>query len=462
MQRRCKPTPVPTPTAIQQQPSPESTLSDLSTDNADLRDQLALRDLALDGIATTFVIADRTTAEPTIIYCNQAAAEMCGMPREDLIGRPISLISQHNVTIKPNYRKDHATLSAGKQIAYESEVKRSDGTTFWRGVTVVPIFNSAGCLIRSIATGADITVKREFTRRQQELQDQLVAELRERERILSELQLAQKLEAIGRLAAGIAHEINTPIQYIGDCIHFVKSGVADTDHLLSALLRLIADLPAGTHACSLQSETADLIAKHELEFLRMEIPKAFQRMTDGVDRVATIVRSMKDFAHPDTSEPGEEDINHGLQSTLTIARHVYKHIAQAHTEFSDLPHVTCHIGALNQVFLNLIVNSAHAIEDAGRTLDTGVIHIGTCLEGANVVIRVRDNGCGIPAENLEKVYDPFFTTKEVGRGTGQGLALARSIVVDQHGGTMSISSTVGAGTEFTLTLPVGGRGVTAA
>lgn len=436
--------------------APQASTAALRAENARLREQLALRDLALDGIQTTFEIADRTTPEPTIIYCNQSAAEMCGIPREQLIGMPISVISQHNVAVRSDLQNDHAALAAGQKVAYESEVKRSDGTTFWRGITVVPIFDADGLLIRSIATGADITAKRESARRQRELQDQLVAELKERERILSELQLSQKLESVGRLASGIAHEINTPIQYIGDCIHFLKSGFADTDQMLCGWQGLVAALPSGVDADLLRAETAELCAKHELEFLRVEIPKAFQRMSDGVERVATIVRSMKEFAHPDSSEQGDADINHALLSTLNIASHVYKFVAQVQTEFADLPNVMCYMGALNQVFLNLIVNSAHAIEDAGRTVETGVIAIDTHRDGAHIVIRIRDNGCGIPAENLTKLYDPFFTTKEVGRGTGQGLAIARSIVVDKHGGEMRVSSTVGVGTEFTLTLPIGG------
>jgi len=455
---RVKPNIEPThPDATQQTvQSAPAAFAMLRAENARLREQLALRDLALDGIQTTFEIADRTTPEPTIIYCNQSAAEMCGVPREQLIGLPISVISQHDVTVEFDLKSDHAKLAAGQKVAYESEVKRPDGTTFWRGITVVPIFDADGCLIRSIATGADITAKRESSRRQRELQGQLVAELKERERILSELQLSQKLEAVGRLAAGIAHEINTPIQYIGDCIHFLKSGFADTDQILHGWQGLVAALPSGVDADLLRSETADLCVKHELEFLQGEIPKAFQRMSDGVERVATIVRSMKEFAHPDSTEQGDADINHALLSTLNIASHVYKFVAQVQTKFEELPDVMCYMGALNQVFLNLIVNSAHAIEDAGRTVETGVIAIGTSREGENVVIRIRDNGCGIPTENLTKLYDPFFTTKQVGRGTGQGLAIARSIVVDKHGGDMRVSSTVGIGTEFMLTLPIGG------
>jgi signal transduction histidine kinase len=165
---------------------------------------------------------------------------------------------------------------------------------------------------------------------------------------------------------------------------------------------------------------------------------------------------MKEFAHPDSSEQCAADINRAIQSTLIVATHVYKFIARVHTDFAELPDVVCNVGELNQVFLNLIVNAAHAIEDAGRNIETGVIGVRTELSGDCVLIRISDNGCGIPPENLQKLYEPFFTTKEVGRGTGQGLAIARSIVVGKHGGELSVSSAVGSGSEFTLRLPIRG------
>ena len=430
--------------------------AELRADNARLREQLALRDLALDGIQTTFVIADRTTPEPTILYCNRIVGQMLGVRAEELIGQSIRVIFQNNVSMKPDFVGDHAILSAGQKIGYEAEVRRPDGSTFWRGVTVVPIVDSDGILIRSVAMGADITAKREAAQQKQELQDQLVAELKERERMVIELHLAQKLESVGRLAAGIAHEINTPIQYIGDCIHFLKSGFADTDQILKGWQQSLDALPAGPDGSRLRADALDLSKKHELDFLRAEIPKAFERMSEGVARVANIVRAMKEFAHPDSSEQCAADINHAIQSTLIVATHVYKFIAQVHTDFAELPDVVCNVGELNQVFLNLIVNAAHAIEDAGRDTETGVIKIRTELSDDCVVIRISDNGCGIPPENLAKLYEPFFTTKEVGRGTGQGLAIARSIVVGKHGGELSVGSAVGSGSEFTLRLPIRG------
>ena len=449
---------LPRPDASSHPPKLEPAIeAELRADNARLREQLALRDLALDGIQTTFVIADRTAPEPTILYCNKIVGQMLGVRPDELIGKSIRVLSQKNARpVKPDFPGDHAILSSGQKISHDSEVRKPDGSTFWRGVTVAPIFDSDGILIRSVAMGADITAKREAAQQKQELQDRLVAELKERERMVNELHLAQKLESVGRLAAGIAHEINTPIQYIGDCIHFLRSGFADTDQILKGWQHSFDALPAGPDSSRLRSDALDLSKKHELDFLRVEIPKAFERMSEGVARVANIVRAMKEFAHPDSSEQCAADINRAIQSTLIVATHVYKFIARVHADFAELPDVVCNVGELNQVFLNLIVNAAHAIEDAGRNIETGVIKIRTELSDDCVVIRISDNGCGIPPENLAKLYEPFFTTKEVGRGTGQGLAIARSIVVGKHGGELSVGSTVGSGSEFTLRLPIRG------
>lgn len=194
-----------------------------------------------------------------------------------------------------------------------------------------------------------------------------------------------------------------------------------------------------------------------MEYLRAEVPKAFTRTFDGVERVTNIVKAMKEFAHPDANEQSPVDLAHALETTLLVASNEYKYVAKVRTEFGELPQVMCNVGELNQVFLNLIVNAAHAIKDSGKDVDNGEILIRVAAEGDQAVIRVSDNGCGVPPENLSKIYDPFFTTKEVGRGTGQGLAISHSIVVDKHGGDISVSSEVGVGTQFTVRLPIAGR-----
>jgi PAS domain S-box-containing protein len=435
----------------------ESEAADLRAENAMLREQLALRDHALDATSTFFVITQFMIPEPLIVYCNRAAAEQHGFRREELLGKPVSILTQwvgHNA----NYLSDvEAAMLAGHTYRYEDEVTRRNGTTYWLGMAIRAIYDHTGRLTHSVAVGADITAKREEGQKKQELQHKLVEEMKERERMVIELQLAQKLESVGRLAAGIAHEINTPIQYVGDSVYFLRSACDDFSQLLDHWKLAIDSLPDSAMHSVLRLEIEESMKRHDMAFLRAEIPKAFERTFDGVERVTNIVKAMKEFAHPDANEQSPSDLIHALRTTLLVASNEYRYLARIHTDFSDLPPVVCNIGELNQVFLNLIVNAAHAIHDAGKDMNTGEIRISTAVAGEWAVIRISDNGCGVPPDNLSKLYDPFFTTKEVGRGTGQGLAISHSIVVDKHGGDISVKSDVGVGTEFTLRLPIVGR-----
>jgi PAS domain S-box-containing protein len=434
----------------------EAAARDLRGENASLRAMLALRDHALDATPSFFVITRQESPVPIIVYCNKVVADQHGFSREELIGKPITLLSQwvgHN----PNYLAEVQTaLRAGRTFRYEDEVTRSDGSTFWLGVSIRPLYDSTGLLTHAVSMGADITAKRTESLKKQELQDKLLAEMRERERMAIELQLAQKLESVGRLAAGIAHEINTPVQYVGDSVHFLRSAFDDLDKLLDTSHAAIARLPESPERGACEVEIAELVKKYDLQYLRLEVPNAFARTFDGVERVTSIVKAMKEFAHPDAIEQSSVDLRRAVETTLLVASNEYKYVAKVYTEFGELPRVVCNVGELNQVFLNLIVNAAHAIKDAGKSIDTGEIRIRLTAEGDEAVIRVSDNGCGVPAENLSKLYDPFFTTKEVGRGTGQGLAISRSIVVDKHCGEISVVSDVGIGTEFTIRLPIAG------
>jgi len=422
-----------------------------------LRAQLSLRDNALDGTPSFFVITKLEDPVPVIVYCNKFAAEQHGYVREELIGKPITVLAQW-VGRNPNYIEDVRTaLRRGQTFHYEDEVTRQDGSTFWIGVSIRPLCDDQGRLTHAVAVGADITAKLIEAKKKQELQDKLVAEMEERQRMVIELQLAQKLESVGRLAAGIAHEINTPIQYVGDSVHFLRSAFDDLSRLIDGSTDAAAHIPESSGREAYQLEVLDLARKYDLEYLRDEVPKAFTRTFDGVERVTNIVKAMKEFAHPDANEQNAVDLVHALQTTLLVASNEYKYVARVRTEFDELPQVVCNVGELNQVFLNLIVNAAHAIKDAGKDAETGEISIRATVEAADAVITVSDNGCGVPAENLSKLYDPFFTTKEVGRGTGQGLAISHSIVVDKHGGEIAVASELGVGTQFTVRLPIAGR-----
>jgi PAS domain S-box-containing protein len=440
----------------------ESEVVALRADNEALRAQLALRDHALDGTTSFFVITRQEHPAPIIVYCNKIVAETHGYTREELIGKPITLLAQW-VGRNPTYMAEvQAALLAGQTAQYEEQVTRPDGSTFWLGVSIRPLYDREGRFTHSVAVGADITAKRSESHKKQELQEKLLAEMQERERMVIELQLAQKLESVGRLAAGIAHEINTPIQYVGDSVYFLRSAFEDFDKLFESMHGAAAMLPDGAQRSAYQQEIAELERKHDLEYLRAEVPKAFTRTFDGVERVTNIVKAMKEFAHPDENEQNPVDLLHALETTLLVASNEYKYVAKVRTEFGELPQVVCNVGELNQVFLNLIVNAAHAIKDSGKDADSGEILIRAAAEGDQAVICVSDNGCGVPEENLSKLYDPFFTTKEVGRGTGQGLAISHSIVVDKHGGDISVSSEVGVGTQFTVRLPIAGRNARAA
>jgi signal transduction histidine kinase len=197
--------------------------------------------------------------------------------------------------------------------------------------------------------------------------------------------------------------------------------------------------------------------EYELDYLMQQIPRAVSRAKQGLERVATIVAAMKEFAYADHTAQCEADLNRAIQSTLVVAHNEYKYVADVTTKLGDLPPVLCHVGELNQVILNIVVNAAHAIEEMVRgTERRGTITIETARDADDVVIAITDDGCGIPAAIVEKIYDPFFTTKEIGKGSGQGLAIARSVIVDKHRGKLTVESEEGRGTTFHIRLPLGG------
>jgi signal transduction histidine kinase len=276
----------------------------------------------------------------------------------------------------------------------------------------------------------------------------LQVEMQTRERLENELRLAQKLEAIGQLAAGIAHEINTPMQYIGDNVHFVTRAFRSVAEYLD-----VVDAAVETCSAEMRATVTATQKRLRIPFLIKESPKALAASEAGIEGVSRIVGAMKSFAHVDHGEMTSGDINRTLSDTLIVAQSEYKHVATVETDLGDLPPVACFVGKLNQVFLNLIVNAAHAIADSDRQ-DGGVIRVKTRAVGDFVEISIADNGCGIGEENKHRVFDQFFTTKAVGRGTGQGLSLSRQIVVEIHGGTLSLDSEVGVGTVFTVRLPI--------
>ena len=275
----------------------------------------------------------------------------------------------------------------------------------------------------------------------------LAEQLAWRERIETQVRVSQRLEAIGQLAAGIAHEINNPLQYVGDHLEFVTSASAD---LLSVVGQLAAC--AAHHEPALAASARSMLDDIDVPYLTKELPGALAQIQSGVHRITAIVRAMKELAHPGTRDPKAADINRALESALEISATAYRNIAVLDKQLGALPPVICFVSELGQVFLNLIVNAAHAME--GRT--PGRLSVTTAVDGDHVEISIGDTGCGIPAELQQHIFDPFFTTKSVGCGTGQGLAIARAIVVDHHRGSLSFDSIAERGTTFTIRIPIRG------
>jgi len=278
----------------------------------------------------------------------------------------------------------------------------------------------------------------------------------ERERIEAELRLAQKLESVGRLAAGIAHEINTPVQFVSDNVTFVRDALPGLVSAISGYRALARSVATGGDVAAALAAARAADHAGDVDYALANTAPALDAAGDGLGRVAAIVRSMKDFAHPDRDERTLVDLNRAIESTLVIAAHECKYIAEVDTEFLPLPPVRCNAGEINQAVLNLVINAAHAIRDVvGDTGARGKIDVRTRRDGPDVEIAITDSGTGIPEAIRDKIYDPFFTTKEVGRGTGQGLAIVRSVIVDKHGGSVRFETAPGAGTTFFVRLPIG-------
>jgi signal transduction histidine kinase len=288
----------------------------------------------------------------------------------------------------------------------------------------------------------------------------LMLDVTELRRLGRELAAAQKLESVGRLAAGVAHEINTPVQFVTDNTQFMRTAIADVSAVVHAYRELRAAVKSGGDAHAAAQLALDVETSTDFDYIMENIPLAIDGALEGLGRITTIVRSMKEFAHPDQATKTPADLNQAIRSTLVIARNEYKFVAEIDARFGDLPLVECYLGEVNQVVLNLLLNAAHAISDVVK--DTGAIGkitVRTLRDGDEVEISIADTGTGIPEKARDYVFDPFFTTKEVGRGTGQGLAIAHSVIVKKHGGSLRFLTECGRGTTFFIRLPIGSTGV---
>ncbi len=324
----------------------------------------------------------------------------------------------------------------GTTLTCEFRIRHQDGGWLTMEAHTSPFRNDTGIVEGTLFVTRDIT---------------------ERRKLEIQLRQSQKLESIGQLAAGIAHEINTPMQFIGDNMRFLNESFADLDPLLKIYGELLAAAEAGPVPPALLAAARAAHTTVSPDYLRDDIPKAIRDTLDGVKRTTKIVQAMKTFSHPGSSEKTPVNLRDAIESTLTISHGEWRHVAEVVTGFDPtMPAIPLLAGEFNQVLLNLIINAAHAIADVVNPADgkLGVITVTTRRDKDWAEVRVRDTGTGIPEKVQGRIFDPFFTTKPIGKGTGQGLPIARSVIVDQHRGTLAFETVPGQGTVFIIRVPI--------
>ena len=381
---------------------------------AELRRMATAVEHAADGI----IIED---PDGRILFVNPAGERILGRPGDAIIGRTAREMGFSFSIPEADWKLVQA-LRSGESWSGRISGQTSERPLVTLDISVSPILTADNSVTHHVCVLRDVT-------------DELARE--------AELARAQKLEAVGQLAAGIAHEINTPAQYVGDNIRFIRDAFEEIQTLLAAL-------STGTEPL------ARTLAKVDLDFLREEIPRALEQSAYGCQRISSIVKSMKEFAHP-SRDKAPVDLNRTIQSTINLATNEWKYVAEMVTDLDpDLPPVNCQAGEINQVVLNMLVNAAHAVADVVGVSGSGkgCITVSTRVIGNQAEIRISDTGTGIAPEVRARIFDPFFTTKQVGRGTGQGLAIAHNVIVSKHGGTIGLESTPGKGSTFIIRIPV--------
>lgn len=391
-----------------------------------------------DGVITTDVMSK-------VIMLNQIAETLTGWVQAEAVGQDLKEILQLCNAKTDELRKDiyeHA----------ETQGDTDDGSAFVFPLETALVSKSGGkCIIEGtcslIKDQLNFHIGHVFVFR----------DITERLKMENQLALSSKMDSIGRLAAGVAHEINTPLQYVGDNLRFLNECFASVNELLQVYRSYAQTTPENPES---KPKQADLQRKEkdvEADYLMEEIPKSIQESSSGIQRVSKLVMAMKKFSHPSQSEKKPTDINQSVEGTVVISRNEWKYHADLETNLDPaLPMVPCVVDELNQVLLNMVVNAADAIKEAveKKLIERGKITLSTAQENGFVKIIVSDNGVGIPTEIQSKIFELFFTTKPVGKGTGQGLAITHDIIVNKHGGRIDLQSDPGKGAAFTLLLPI--------
>jgi PAS domain S-box-containing protein len=408
-------------------------LAEIEVAEAALRSAHAESELFINSVPSILIGTDSVGQ---ITRWNLAATTTFGLSADAVLGKPLQNCEIHWLHPQLDGEVD-SWFQVERSEKRENVMFEKDGHRRFLGLTIIKAdLFSSGKGTGFLITGADTT---------------------ERKILEEQLRQAQKLEAIGQLAAGIAHEINTPAQYVGDNAKFLQETWPAVSKILGLCLRLREQSLSGCVAPDTIAELGQCTEAADPTYLLHEVPQALAQALDGVGRISKIVRAMKEFSHPGSEGKCATDLNHAIETTIAVARNEWKYVADVQTCFADnLPFVPCLAGEFNQVILNLLINAAQAIGDVIRKgpASKGTITITTKSEDDWVEVQIKDTGAGIPEEVRARIFEPFFTTKEVGKGTGQGLALAHAVIVKKHDGKIWFESEVGKGTTFFLRLPL--------
>ena len=439
-----------------------ATLRDV-TDRKRAEEMLWLYDRAMAATSTGVTIADATKPEHPIIYCNPAFESMTGYRREEIIGKN-SRFLQGSDTDSEALEIIRQALKTDSECQVILKNYRKDGTAFWNALSVSPVRDRTGKLTHFIGVQRDITDRKQAEEALQNSEaqsrkqsTQLAAALDELQATHSQLVQSEKMSSLGLLIAGVAHEINNPVSFIHGNLAYLKDYSQDLLHLLKLYQQHYPNpVP------DIQQETE----KNELDFLAEDLPKILSSMSIGVERICQIVQSLRNFSRHDDSQMKPVNLHEGIDSTLLILNHRLKGNGEMPPilivkQYGDLPPVECFAGPINQVLMNILSNAIDALDDVNSQLtfeemseNHSQIEICTEVVGNFVEIKISDNGPGITEEVKQRIFDTFFTTKPIGKGTGMGLSISYQIIVERHNGKLYCTSELGKGTEFTIKMPI--------